>query len=52
MTARRWKRLRKNNTNVTRQAIGLDHKGHRKRGRQKTTWCRDLTSDLQKIGKT
>ncbi|VDI76574.1 Hypothetical predicted protein [Mytilus galloprovincialis] len=56
ITTRRWKwighTLRKSNTNVTRQALDWNPQGHRKRGRPKSTWRRDLTSDLQKIGKT
>ncbi|VDI73809.1 Hypothetical predicted protein [Mytilus galloprovincialis] len=56
ITTRRWKwighTLRKSNTHVTRQALDWNPQGHRKRGRPKSTWRRDLTSDLQKIGKT
>ncbi|CAC5377924.1 unnamed protein product [Mytilus coruscus] len=55
VTTRRWKwighTLRKNKTNVNRQALDWNPQGHRKRGRPKTTWHRDLTSDLQNIGK-
>ena len=56
ITTRRWKwighTLRKSNTNVTRQALDWNPQGHRKRGRPKSTWRKDLTSDLPKIGKT
>ncbi|CAC5420894.1 unnamed protein product [Mytilus coruscus] len=56
ITRRRWKwighTLHNSNTNVARQALDWNTQCHRKRGLPKTTWHRDLTSGLQKIGKT
>ena len=45
-------KLRKDSSNVTRHALDWNPGGHRKKGRPKNTWRRDLNSDLQKIGKT
>ena len=44
--------LRKNTNNVTKQALEWNPQGHRKKGRPKNTWRRDLTSDkrLEKHG--
>lgn len=54
--SRKWKwighTLRKNNTNVTKQAFDWNPQGHRKRGRPKNTWRRGLAAELQKINKT
>ena len=54
--ARKWKwighTLRKENTNVTRHALDWNPQGHRKRGRPKNTWRRDLAAEVQQIGKT
>ena len=56
ITTRKWKwlghTLRKPNTNITRQALDWNPQGHRKRGRPKNTWKRDLATETQKIGKT
>ena len=53
--SRKWKwighTLRKNNTNVTKQAFDWKPQGHRKRGRPKNTWRRGLAAELQKINK-
>ena len=44
--------LRKENTNITHHALEWNPHGHRKKGRPKNTWRRNLTSEAQKIGKT
>ena len=53
---RRWRwighTLRKPATNVTRQALKWNPQGTRRRGRPRTTWRRDLESDVQKMGRT
>ena len=43
---------RKEITNITRHALEWNQHGHRKRGKPKNTWRRDLTPEAQKIGKT
>ena len=52
ITSRKWgwigHTLRKVNTNVTRHALDWNPQGHRKRGRPKNTWRRDLTSEAKK----
>jgi hypothetical protein len=51
---RRWfgHVLRKDQHNITREAIFWTANGKRKRGRPKTTWRRTTESELKQIGLT
>ena len=51
---RRWRwighTMRKPGTNITRQALSWNPQGKRKRGRPRSTWRRDLETEMKELG--